>query len=236
MSDSHSNNNNSLISKENLENQAIGIADFYEQNPVIRALVKLIPGGSATEAAVLTQINRIREKRKRAFFDELANSDGINNPELLQSDDFLHCFFSTMRFMLNTRQEEKIRMFARLLTCTTVKNHELSNVYVYEEYLDILDELRYREFQALTILDSFSGYARGKDQNDLQWTQQFWDDFCLQLVKEVGILHEHIPHFLIRICRTGCYEEHLGYYDNSRGVGKLTPIFQKLKCFVQEQD
>jgi len=47
----------------------------------------------------------------------------------------------------------------------------------YEDFLNILDELSYRELQALSILDQFSNRPRTSDQNDGQWANTFWEEF-----------------------------------------------------------
>ena len=91
------------------------LATRYEHNPIIRALVQLIPFGfgSAADVALVTTIENIREERAHTFFDELASQDLILTEEQIENEDFLHSYFATTRAALNTRRREKIRLFAR---------------------------------------------------------------------------------------------------------------------------
>jgi hypothetical protein len=129
----------------------------YEGSRVIRGLVQLIPFGvgGAIDVAFTKTLNNIREERSRAFFDELAKTSKPLDPAILESEDFLHCYFSTVKYALNSRRREKIEMFARLLKAS-LGDTGPRDVDEYEEFLGILDDLTYRELQALAIMDSFS--------------------------------------------------------------------------------
>ena len=219
---------------DKLAASAVSLAERYERHPVVRSLVRLIPYASAAEAAVLTVVANIRRDRARAFFDELASTNAIDNPGLLKSEDFVHCFFSTAKFALNTRRREKIRMFARLLKRSALSDGGLSDVDEYEDLLGILEELSYREIRALDILDSFYETHAVDGQNEMEQIMGFWDAFCRRLSAELQIPHDEVPDFMSRIGRTGCLQEHVGW-DATTGMGKLTPTYRRLKEFVQTE-
>ncbi len=219
---------------EKLTASAVSLVERYERHPVIRTLVRLIPYASAAEAAVLTVVANIRRDRAQAFFDELASANAIDNPELLKSEDFVHCFFSTARFALNTRRREKIRMFARLLKRLGLPDGGLSDVDEYEEFLGILDELSYRELRALDTFDTFCETHAVDGQNEMEQIMGFWDAFCRSLSAELEIPHDEVPDFMSRIGRTGCLQEHVGW-NATTGMGKLTPTYRRLKEFVQAE-
>ena len=132
----------------------------YEEKPGVRALVKyvkpLVPYGigSAIDAALTAAIENIREKQLSSFFDELAGRLRQRlTPELIQNRGFLHAYYATLRASINTRREEKIRLFARLLV-SPAQLTELSSE-TYEEFLQVLDDLSVRELQILLTLDEF---------------------------------------------------------------------------------
>lgn len=126
-------------------------------------------------------------------------------------------------------------MFARLLKSSLTKN-EITNIDEYEDYLKILDEISYRELLALKILDEYSSTPRSQEQNDLQWTNEFWDNFECRLDNELGIPKDQITDFMNRIGRTGCYEMFTGrFWDYTGGKGKLTSTYFKLKKFVESR-
>lgn len=209
----------------------------YEGHRVIRGLIQLIPFGigGAIDVVLTQTLTTIQEQRSKAFFDELAKSTTQLNATALESEDFLHCYFATARYALNSRRREKIRMFARLLK-SSVSAGGPQDVDEYEIFLGILDELNYRELQALAILDSYSNQPWNPDQNDLQWTNTFWDDFAANLSSNLKIPQDEIKDFMNRISRTGCYEMFTGtYMGYTGGKGKLTPTYRRLKQFVEEQ-
>jgi len=154
------------------------LLERYEGNRVIRGLIQLVPFGlgSAADVSLVLTLEKIREERTREFFDELAKGNIILDSSLLESEDFLHCYFATAKYALNSRRREKIKMFARLLQ-SSVTGEGPNGVDEYEDFLNILDELSYRELQALSILDQFSNRPRTSDQNDGQWANTFWEEF-----------------------------------------------------------
>ena len=214
------------------------LARQYERQPVLRGLIQLIPFGvgSAIDALLLTQLQNIREERTRAFFDELSSGKIELKPELLKSEDFLHCYFSTVSAALNSRRREKIRMFARLLKSVILPD-SFSGTDEYEEYLGILDELSYRELLILFTLDKYeSKFPKNVGENDLQRAVRFCGQFTDELEKTLGLPKNEIDAILTRLNRTGCYETFIGgYYNYTGGKGKLTPTFFRLKKLIESE-
>ena len=124
-------------------------------------------------------------------------------------------------------------MFARLLKSSLVASGP-SSTDEYEDFLHILDDLSYREIQALRIFDELSSNVpRNDEQNDLQWIHVFWQDFEDQLCRHLNIPQEEVADFMLRITRTGCYATLTGTYWESTGAkGMLTPTYRRLKGFV----
>lgn len=117
-------------------------AHEYENNPLMRGLVTFIlpPPLAGIDAAFVAKLKEIRVDRARTFFDELESGNAVLTPELLESEDFLHCAFITIKAALRTRRRAKIRFFARLLKSSVVEG-SFTNTDEYEEYLEILDKL-----------------------------------------------------------------------------------------------
>lgn len=209
------------------------LARRYEKQPVLRSLIQLIPFGfgSAIDAAVLTRLQNISEERTRTFFDELSKGNIKLKPELLESEDFLHCYFATVKAALNSRRQEKIRMFARLLKSSTLPDSFLSTDE-YEEYLKILDELSYRELLILFILEKYeSNSISTDDKTGAKAIHLFWERFIDEIEATFGISDGEINALLTRLNRTGCYETQI--YQNFPGnPGTLTPMYFRLKKLI----
>lgn len=214
------------------------LAQQYERQPVLRGLIQLVPYGigSAIDVALSTQLQNIREDRTRTFFDELAKDNIELSPELLKSEDFLHCYFATVRAALNTRRREKIRMFARLLKSSALPNSFI-NTDEYEEYLGILDELSYRELLILFILEKYeSNFISKDDKTGVNAIHPFWERFCEEIEETLSIPKNEIDAVLTRLNRTGCYETIRGYLDLTGTEGHLTPSYFRLKKLIGNEN
>jgi hypothetical protein len=211
----------------------------YQKNPVIRALIQLIPFGvgSAADVALTTILENIREERAREFFDELAEGAVPLTREIIESEDFLHAYFSAARAALNTRRREKIRYFARLLT-SSITSSEISTIDEYEEYLSILDELSFRELGILVVLARYEKENFLQDDTDpIQRPNRFWDQFSSEVCTRFSITLEEFSSVLTRLNRTGLYRTIVGMYPGYTGrMGKLTPLYTKLEKLIRPEE
>jgi CRISPR/Cas system CSM-associated protein Csm2 small subunit len=225
------------VSKNNnLPKKLENILERYNSNATIRSLIQLIPFGigSAVDTAISVKINNIRKERIQVFFDELNNQNIHLSENELKDEDILHAYFSTIRTVLNTRRRKKIKLFGKLLS--NFFNNNINDIDLYEEYLNILDDLSVREFEVLLILHKYEKNIPIKeDQNALQRASMFWDDFLEEVNKKIGIPIEEIPGFLTRLNRTGLYQTFVGgYFDYEGDQGFLTKNFYKfIKAIIQ---
>lgn len=207
----------------------------YERSAVLRGLVQLVPFsiGSAIDTVLLTKVQTIRANRTAIFFDELANGQEDLKPELLESNEFLHCFFATTEAALRANRAEKIQHLARLLA-SSICSGGFVDVDEYEEYLKILDDLSSREFAVLVLLNQYeSDHPLQDGENRLQRANHFWPQFSTDLANRFSIPSQEVDAMLTRLNRTGCYETFVGaFIGYTGGKGMTTPTFHRLKNFV----
>lgn len=211
----------------------------YGDKPTLRALLQLIPfgAGSAIDVMLHNRVQQVKVERVRHFFESLDAGEVELSEELIQSEDFLHCFFATTNAALNSRRREKIALFARLLSATHVGEPNLISVDEYEETLRIIDELSVTEWQALLILNRYTNTPREQGDNILIWSKRFWSDFLSAVETELNLPANEITSFLNRLARTGLYEQITGaYLDYAGGIGYLTPRFHRVKKFLIEPE
>ena len=222
------------------------LIERYDRQPVVQALIKLtlagtdavVPGlGAVAGIALESTAKKLVSERGRCFFDELVREDFLGSGELLENEAFIHCFSATILRALQTHRHEKIRMFARLLKMPLSGGGVFKDVDDYEYYLEILDDLNHREFQALRILDSFGSRRRRDQPIDLMWTKTIWKDFEQALTEQLGVPQGATGEFMHRLSRTACFLEFSGTtWDYAGGMGKLTPTYRRLMECVQERD
>lgn len=212
------------------------LAVDYAENPIIRAMVRLIPFsvGSAVDVLILHQAGKIKESRTREFFDALGEGRITLSQELIENNDFIHCLDTTLRAALRSRRNEKIRLFARLLQ-NGMMDAQADSVDDYEELVGLIDDLSFREWEALLIFERHLS-AVEPDPNPLARVNQIWDEFVDDLNRILGVHKEEASSFMNRIARTGLYNEITGaYWDYAGGLGIVTAKFARLRKIVDER-
>lgn len=213
-------------------------AKNYSNDPHSRALLQLlIPYlGAPIDTELTMGYAKMMEERERVFFTELARGNSILTKEIIESNNFLHCFFATNNYVLKTNRKEKIELFAKLLK-SNLEIDLLKDTDEYEEYLEILFELSYREFQILCTLRKFENMHQIEDyENECGRATHFWDDFKNELTQKLKIEKNEIDSLLIRLMRTGCYETFTGKYYDETGTRKTTKIFDKLMNLIEKNN
>jgi len=214
------------------ESPIIKIAQEYKDHPVLTALIQLItPYVYALDTLLMTHLQSFRDSRLIIFFDELADVKIELRPDLLVSENFLHCCFDTVRAAINTHRREKIKMFARLLNSYTIEEN-FASIDEYEDYLRLLQDITYREYRILATLDKYEArFPLKEDENEGQRINRLWNHFTDELITELGLPKDEINDIMARVSRTGCYELLRTYTMGSKG--KLTPSYFRLKKMVE---
>ena len=183
------------------------LIELYD-NQYIRSLIQIIPFAPSVDVFLREGIDKYRSKRLRAFFDDIASQKITLTNEIINNDDFLYCYFATVRSVLNTRRQEKITFFARLFGAV-VSFEKLKSLDDFESYLNKLDGLSLREIQILKLLYDFE-IGNGLKQTDhiitrLERNEKFWNEFLGEAAKEVSAPKEEVQDMLIVAERSGCY-------------------------------
>lgn len=209
----------------------------YGNNHFIRALLHLVPGWSSADSLLQQRLNEIRSDRLKTFFDELASGKVELSYNLIESEDFLHSYFSTLRAAQNTRHREKIRMFAKLLdSYINQPSPGLSDEY--EELLAVLDMITLRELRVLIYLRRYEIQYPSKAKGaEVQNAMFYWDNFRKESIEKFSIPENEFTAFMMKLERTGLYlriTEMVMDYDGD--MGRTTPLFTRLMEFIKNCD
>ncbi len=224
-----------------MKNELILLSESYEQNPLIKGLIQLLPGASAIDTALSTKLNTLRSERLKTFFD-LLNAGKIQlSPNIIETNEFLHAFFATTDYVLRTRSNEKIERFAKILLDFSKGDLKIED---FEYYIPILNDLSDLEFSILTLKLKYENdhlpekgdtvfKVNGQELNPLQTCTHYWKYFIAETIETTKIAPEELQAILLRIQRTGCYQLFKGFWDDSSDqVGNTTPIFHKLVSII----
>ena len=205
------------------------MAVWYSKAPGVRALVKLVPGGGALDGLAGTRAEQMKRDRQRFFFDALATGDTPITEALLESEDFLHCFFRTQEAVQRTHQKEKIELFGKLLRGSLATNL-YSGVEQYEELIDGLNETSLREFKFLHLAKGFEKASQTTVyDNPGARLQSYWEQFKAVAMDELQIEEAEFTPFVQRLFRTGFFAQlDVSFYDSTPTYGVTTRQFEKL--------
>lgn len=216
------------VPQEDLVSRVVGLC---ERSPLVRMLVAAYPPLAIAEAGLLATYNWWRWRRLYAFADDLISLNLNPSEEQVRSREFSEAFGATAERVLQTKREEKIRLFARLFASYVESNDCSAEAFdTFEEELDILDEVGYREFQLLVVLWGHeSRFPVDSHENELQRTEHYWKAFQAEVTEKLGIGIDELNAMLQRLTRTGLYQIIVGnYWDYAGNRGYLTPLFERL--------
>ncbi|OZC04018.1 hypothetical protein [Rubricoccus marinus] len=182
---------------------AIRLASRYEASTPVRALVQLIPFGigSAADVAIVGKLEAIREDRARTFLDGLALGQVELTSEVIESEDFLHAFFSTYAAAMRARRREKTRLLADLLL-GAVREDAIAGSDEYEELVSTLDSLSYREIRVLAILDAHESENERGDEDVDVWFGRHKEAAEGEICAELDVSADAIPGVMRRLARS----------------------------------
>jgi hypothetical protein len=205
----------------------------YSGKPTIQSLLKLVPGWSSVDTLLQRRANEIRSDRLSTFFEELAEGKHELTDELIQTENFLHSYFCTLRAVLNCRHREKIKLLAHLLNSAFDPALQVTSDE-HEELLAILEDISLREFALLHDLRKKElAHPRNKEENDLQHLKKYWDEFKTTNIQTLGISADSFNAFMTRLERTGLYVRLTGsYYDYYGDMGTTTPTLDRLILLI----
>jgi hypothetical protein len=205
------------------------IVEGSQRSPLLQLLVATHPPLLVVQAGALAAYNWVRARRLYVLGDEII-SLGLNPPEeQIKSIEFSEAFGAAATRVLDTQREEKIRLFARLFTSYVRQGVFTPEGFdVYEEDLNVLDELGYREYQLLVLLRAYEARHPLKDQESpVQRTSKYWTEFQLEATTKLSIPTNEFNAVLQRLTRTGLYEIISGtYWDYVGNRGVLSPRFE----------
>jgi len=120
-------------------------SELYGDNTAMRAMVASVPFiGGGLDVIFTVDGQRAFKKRVQTLIEDMKtrieqHDEEAINKEYLESEEFIDLVIKAFDSATRTRDEEKIRWYARVLTESTVRNKQ--EKYLPEEYLNVLASL-----------------------------------------------------------------------------------------------
>jgi hypothetical protein len=203
--------------------------EIFSDDPTIKFLLDIlrsIPFGApfinAHVDAIKQKIKDIRREKLRTLFSSLADGKLLLNEDIIKTNEFLFCYFSTIEAAFNTRTHEKIELLGDLLRNGVNTGIIWDDTDIYEEILKVLDELSSQELHFLVAFDN---------EKDMKADWTFQADF---FEKTMGLSRQDYSSFLSRLNRSGCLSI-ASTVDGGQIVLRLSSLYRKLKELALER-
>jgi len=227
-----------------IDRAAARAAERYEENTVLRAAVASIPLlGGGLDMIFASEGQRAAKERMRKLIEAITErtvqlEEEAVNREYLESEEFIDLVMTAFDSATKTRDEEKIRWYARILTEATVRQKQGS--YFPEEYLHLIADLTPLELRTARSFYESDLYKGGrKFPQEEAWTA--WKE---QTCKRLNIDRATLSMNMSRIAATGLIEPvNIGSdesgswaYEGEPGdpsLYRVAPAFEKLMRFLE---
>lgn len=196
----------------------------------LTALPKIISDNIPVLAEISAGWDRVKQERFATAIQQLEENEIELEDVPWEVEDRIHAIQVTFEAIRRTRKRDKIRFLANLLAGQLSEEEAVDDVSEYEEYVQILDELSYRELTLLYMMDKH-GLHMPEGRNELSETQSIdegWSDFVEEAKATFDLEENELTSILHRLTRSGCFQETIGY-DSVSIRGLLTPVWSKLK-------
>lgn len=188
------------LAKASLHN-ANDIADI-KGNPIVDSvlmpLVRSVPIiGDMIDTSMNKVIEDFQKKKEKEFVEVILKDNQLITPEMVNDIEFIVNYAKTVEAIKRLSTNEKVVYFGNL-----IKKGYLSRIRIenneFEEYLEILCNLSYREIKYLVFLKE---HPIGKGEISS------WAKFCQLFHDEFGVANENPYYCYLRLKRTGFVDE-----------------------------
>lgn len=189
------------LAKVTLQN-ATDIADI-KSNPVVdsglMSVVKAIPViGDMLDSSTNKLIENFQKKKEQEFIDIVLKDKHSITSDMVNDVEFIVNYNRTLEVVHRLATNDKVRYFGNL-----IRNGYLSGGHIenseFEEYLDVLNTMSYREIQYL--VDYFK-YCNGKHIKNRE-KFNIWYQFKQEYSSKMGIRSNKLFDAFSRISNTG---------------------------------
>ncbi len=194
------------LAKVSLEN-ANTYADI-KSNPVVESvlmpLIKAVPViGDMIDSSMNKVIEEFQEKKEKELLEVILKDKNSITSEMVNDVEFIVNFARIREAVRRLATNDKVKYFGNLIRNGYLSGEHIENSE-FEEYLDILNSMSYREIQYLT---DYKKYCDEKNKNAKRQYSNRWSYFRRDYTRKHQIPEGELWSAFVRIKRTGFIEE-----------------------------
>lgn len=188
--------------KQDLQN-ADTVIDI-KHNPAVSAIiscVKKVPLiGDLIDDSLERILNDFQNKKQQQLLDVIAEvSTGAVTSDMVNDVEFLMSFAKTVNAVNKLLNGDKVKFYGNLLKNGYLREREKIEVDEFEEYLELIDSLSFRELEYLSFFQEFS------DKHSGRLVYQNWKEFSKEFRGRFP--NRNVDSVFKRLQRTGFISE-----------------------------
>ena len=217
---------------ENLEKTKIELHNMNEMdeikgNPVVESVlmpvIRAVPIiGDMVDSAMNRVIENFQKNKEQELIDIILKDKNTITTDMVNNVEFIVNYNRTLEAVRRLATNDKVRFFGNL-----IRNGYLSGEHIecseFDECLDILNTLSYREIQCL--VDYMLYCEEKKDDENIQ--HYTWAYFRRDYAKKKNISESELSSIFARLKRTGFVDEE--FETESGDVDKIDNTFDSLQ-------
>lgn len=205
---------------------------------VAYALVQEVPVlGTLVTEAIDKRIDEHQNKAKKALIDTILDYEGLIKPDKIEGVSFLIEYAKTQEVLVRLANDKKVCYICNLFGNYFLAEDHQGEVDLYEEYLNQLSSLSYREIDLLMCLECFERLVSHEHfDNKMQRSKKAYEQFKSEAKKRWEISEKQLEGIMMSISRSGFCKELTGsYIGYEGGVFYTTAYFQHFLRYITKR-
>lgn len=189
---------------EEIKNDLRNINDIsnIKDNPAVQSVLlsplKSIPIiGDFIDSATENLLNDFQKRKEHELINVILSESNCIVSEMVNDVEFIINFNKTLEAVRRLATNDKVKFFGNLVRNGYLKDKRIENS-IFEEYLDILNSLSYREIKYLIDFKKWLD-----KRSDLPVSINDWSHFKEEYSKENGIYCTELENIFVGLTRTG---------------------------------
>lgn len=173
-----------IIESAKLDLQNIDTIIDTKHNPVVSAFIssiKTVPYiGDLIDDSLEYTLTDFQSKKQQQLLEAINNAPaGIVTSEMVNDVEFIMSFAKTRNAVNKLLNGDKVKFYGNLLVNGYLSERDKISTDEFEEYLELINSLSYRELEYLSFFKEFSNKHRGRlvYQNWRQFSIEFRSKF-----------------------------------------------------------
>ena len=193
-----------MIDDAKLELQNVDTVIDVKHNPVISAFIstiKTVPYiGDLIDDSLENVLSEFQSKKQQQLLEVISQASfGTVTSDMVNDVEFIMSFAKTRNAVDKLLNGDKVKFYGNLLVNGYLNKEDKISVDEFEEYLELINSLSYRELEYLSFFKQYSSKYKGKlvHQNWAEFSREFRNKFP----------NKHIHSVFKRLQRTGLVNE-----------------------------